>query len=130
MIFGVTSANALMSWRGSWSNGVTYSKYAIVQTGGNNYISKVDGNLSNAPASSPAYWDLFASGGAGSSWVTGSSTGTGARQTFAHGLGGTPTRFTAVGTGGKDIVAAKSADNINVYIVVPSGQTYNWSAGL
>lgn len=44
-----------------WDSGTTYYTNSIAQSGGKLYISLVDGNTGNAPASSPTDWQVFAS---------------------------------------------------------------------
>lgn len=61
---------------------------------------------------------------------SGSSTGTGAQQTIAHGMAITPNVVvitpTAAGATEQSITAA--ADATNIYPTVTSGKTYNWFA--
>lgn len=59
----------------------------------------------------------------------GSSTGTGAQQTIAHGLGATPTLVNISG----DITAVNgfqsaAADATNIYITADNGEAYHWEA--
>jgi hypothetical protein len=43
----------------SWDAGTSYSKNAVVQTGGILYQSLIESNLNNAPASSPSDWQVI-----------------------------------------------------------------------
>lgn len=56
----------------------------------------------------------------------GSSTGTGAEQTIAHGLVGTPTYINHTGTGTYSI--SSPSDSTNIYLTVTGGADYNWFA--
>ncbi|MCU1355849.1 MAG: hypothetical protein JWM89_1267 [Acidimicrobiales bacterium] len=53
-----------LSWKGAWSNALTYAKQDVVSQNGASYISKVDGNLNFAPAGNAAKWGLLAAKGA------------------------------------------------------------------
>jgi hypothetical protein len=52
-----------LAFQGDYDNGTTYAAGDIVHSGGDAYISLVDDNQGNDPASSPAEWGLFAAGG-------------------------------------------------------------------
>lgn len=58
----------------------------------------------------------------------GTSTGTGAEQTIAHGLVGVPDRVNFVPTVTGATVSGWWADATNIYVTVTSGKTYNWFA--
>jgi hypothetical protein len=62
--------------------------------------------------------------------TTASSTGTGAEQTIAHLLGAIPKAVNVVATGSNAVIAATRADATNIYVTVPLGETYIWSAEL
>lgn len=48
---------------GVYDGGVTYNVNDVVSEGGNSYLSRVNGNVGNDPASSPTQWQLFAAQG-------------------------------------------------------------------
>jgi len=60
---------------------------------------------------------------------TGSSTGTGAEQMIAHGLGMTPTVVIISGDS-TDVNGYQStvADATNIYITADNGEAYHWEA--
>lgn len=62
----------------------------------------------------------------------GTSTGTGAEQTIAHGLatGLTPNNVTVIPTVTGATVSSVWADATNIYCTVTSGKAYKWSASL
>ena len=59
---------------------------------------------------------------------SGSSTGTGAEQTIAHGLVAAPNKVVITPTVAGTTVAGWWADDANIYVTVTNGKTYNWSA--
>ncbi len=70
---------------GAWSALTSYSINDVVSINGSSYVSIVNNNLNNSPASSPGSWTLIASsgstggsGGSGGSGGTGGTGGTGA----------------------------------------------------
>ena len=65
--------------------------------------------------------------------ATNSSTGTGAQQTIAHGLTGTPSVILLIPTAALAAAAdapfiSAAANATNIYITAGSGITYNWVA--
>ena len=65
--------------------------------------------------------------------ATGSSTGTGAQQTLAHGLTGTPAFVFPIASAAISAVAdipreSAAADATNIYITAGSGLAYKWAA--
>jgi hypothetical protein len=61
---------------------------------------------------------------------TGSSTGTGAEQTIAHGLGVTPTAVIVTPTATGATVTNVWADATNIHVTVTDDIGFNWSAGV
>lgn len=59
---------------------------------------------------------------------SGSSKGTGASQTIAHGLVTTPKKISIVPTVSGANVTGLYANSTNIYVTVTSGKTFNWSA--
>jgi hypothetical protein len=59
---------------------------------------------------------------------SGSSTGTGAEQTIAHGLYAAPHKVDIVPTVTDGLIIKWWADATNIYVTVTSGKAYNWSA--
>lgn len=61
----------------------------------------------------------------------GTSTGTGAQQTIAHGLGVTPNVvfITPTATGATEACQSAAADATNIYLTVTNLKTYQWYAG-
>jgi len=61
---------------------------------------------------------------------SGSSTGTGAQQTIAHGLAVTPTRvyITPTATGVTEACLSAPSDETNIYVTVTNLKTYMWYA--
>ena len=59
---------------------------------------------------------------------SGSSTGTGAEQTIAHGLIAAPSKVVIVPTVTDGLVVKVWADTANIYPTVTSGKAFNWSA--
>ena len=131
MIFGVTTAVNVITWRGAWSNAIIYNKNAIVGSGGNNYISLFGGNVGNSPAVSPGFWDLWSTGGAGMSWQTGSDVGVGVvDQEIVHRCGGIPSKAIIIGTGTDEIIVPMRVDGTKIYVFIEAGQPFTWSAAL
>lgn len=62
----------------------------------------------------------------------GTSVGTGAQQTIAHNLPGTPTRvvLTEYNTGGALPYESAAADAVNIYVTAVLGNTYRWKASI
>jgi len=60
----------------------------------------------------------------------GTSTGTGAEQTIAHGLVTTPKSVVIIPTASGATVSGLYAKDTNFYVTVTSGKTYNWYASL
>lgn len=60
----------------------------------------------------------------------GSGTGTGAQQTIAHGLDGTPNRIFVypVSDPAGTVISIGTPDATNIYVTVTSGKTYAWQA--
>ncbi|MDD5598065.1 MAG: right-handed parallel beta-helix repeat-containing protein, partial [Victivallaceae bacterium] len=61
---------------------------------------------------------------------SGSNVGTGTEQAIAHGLVQTPNKVNVVPTGQTQFIPNIRADATNIYIIVPTGETYNWSAAV
>ena len=66
-------------WRSAYNSSTTYSANDAVSSGGSSYLSLVDSNVGNTPASSPSQWGLLAqkgdqgtTGTAGAAGATGS----------------------------------------------------------
>lgn len=90
---------------GAYSAGTTYAKGDTVSSSGSSYVSRVDGNIGNTPASSPTQWQLIAS--KGDAGASGGVAGTGPTvvgnlpkwlDTGAAGLGDSGVAFDAVVT--------------------------------
>jgi hypothetical protein len=60
--------------------------------------------------------------------TTDTSTGTGSEQTIAHLLGVIPKAVNVVPTGTSAVVPAYRADATNIYVTMPLGEPYTWSA--
>ena len=60
----------------------------------------------------------------------GTSTGTGAGQTIAHGLGGVPNLVSIVPTASNAAVTGLYADSTNIYLTVTNGKAYGWVAAI
>ena len=58
----------------------------------------------------------------------GTSVGTGEEQTIPHSLNVVPKAVHVVATGSNAVVAAIRADVTNIYVTVPIGEPYTWSA--
>lgn len=60
---------------------------------------------------------------------SGSSSGTGAQQTIAHGLGATPTNITFGNiTNGANPYRSAASDATNIYVTAVNGKSYYWNA--
>ena len=58
----------------------------------------------------------------------GTSTGTGASQTIAHGLSSIPNVISIVPTESSAVVTGLYVDNTNLYLTVTDGKDYAWVA--
>jgi len=58
----------------------------------------------------------------------GTSTGTGAAQTIAHGLSSTPNVISIVPTASGASVTGLYVDSTNIYLTVTADKTYAWVA--
>lgn len=64
----IVAGGFALAYRGTYAGGTTYNFNDLVTTdAGTSYISLVNGNVGNAPASSPSQWAVFAAHG--SHWL-------------------------------------------------------------
>lgn len=61
---------------------------------------------------------------------TGTSEGTGADQTIAHGLGASPNLVSIVPTASGTSVTGLYVDSTNIHVTVTSGKAYGWVAAV
>lgn len=118
---------------GNHVGGFTTLDY-FIKTRGYGVKWLVSGNSVNATLSS-GFTDTLADLRLGpqAAYITensGTSTGTGAQQTIAHGLSTTPTRvfLSESTTGGALAYQSAAADATNIYITATNAKTYQWEA--
>jgi hypothetical protein len=64
-VTGATGAAGTgVTYRNAYASGTTYAANDVVTSGGSTYISLQSNNTANNPASSPAFWSVFAAAGA------------------------------------------------------------------
>lgn len=78
----------------------------------------------------PTYPPIIESNSGYATTKSGTSTGTGAQQTIAHGLAAAPTRvlLSESTTGGALAYQSAAADATNIYITATNTKTYQWEA--